>query len=291
MLGCGTARTLRSGQEDRIQAWKWAPTSPTSQGVTSPWLGRTKPVLPTGATVLRSSSSTRSRLTPTLARFCRWVRDAGFRVYAPILFGSPDAGNAEKPTLGRIPIAMRVARVQAACGQRSSPVTEWLRTLARLAHQECGGRGVAAIGMCLTGGFARHMALDPVGARAGASPAGLAGDQARRHRYSPADLARVQIGAHSRWPETAQLSVRRRHVAGHRVSRPAHRLRRRVCWHRTAGQRRQPRRHDGAGKGAAFRLDRDPRDAPGQPTRRAVDEVIAFFRKALLELCATRVSQ
>jgi hypothetical protein len=30
------------------------------------------------------------------------VRDAGFRVYAPILFGSPDAGNTEKQTLGRV---------------------------------------------------------------------------------------------------------------------------------------------------------------------------------------------
>ena len=34
--------------------------------------------------------------------------------------------------------------------------------LVRLAHQECGGRGVGAIGMCLTGGFALSMALDPV---------------------------------------------------------------------------------------------------------------------------------
>jgi len=28
--------------------------------------------------------------TPTVARLCRWVRDAGFRVYAPILFGRAD---------------------------------------------------------------------------------------------------------------------------------------------------------------------------------------------------------
>ena len=66
-------------------------------------LGQTKPVLLTGATgpaviVIHEVYG----FTPTLARFCRWVRDAGFRVYAPILFGSPDAGNTEKPTLGRI---------------------------------------------------------------------------------------------------------------------------------------------------------------------------------------------
>ena len=66
-------------------------------------LGRTKPVLLTGATgpaviVIHEVYG----FTPTLARFCRWVRDAGFRVYAPILFGSPDAGNTEKQTLGRV---------------------------------------------------------------------------------------------------------------------------------------------------------------------------------------------
>jgi dienelactone hydrolase len=42
---------------------------------------------------------------------------------------------------------------------KSSAVTDWLRALARLAHEECGGPGVGAIGMCLTGGFALSMAL------------------------------------------------------------------------------------------------------------------------------------
>ena len=53
-------------------------------------LGKTKPVLLTGATgpaviVIHEVYG----FTPTLARFCRWVCDAGFRVYAPVLFGSP----------------------------------------------------------------------------------------------------------------------------------------------------------------------------------------------------------
>ncbi len=42
----------------------------------------------------------------------------------------------------------------------SSPVTLWLRTLARLAHEECGGPGVDAIGLCFTGNFAPSMMLD-----------------------------------------------------------------------------------------------------------------------------------
>jgi dienelactone hydrolase len=43
----------------------------------------------------------------------------------------------------------------------SSPVTHWLRSLARFAHEECGGPGVGAIGMCFTGNFALTMMLEP----------------------------------------------------------------------------------------------------------------------------------
>ena len=126
-------------------------------------LSNTKPVLLTGATgpaviVIHEVYG----FTPTLARFCRWVRDAGFRVYPPILSGSPDAGNAEKPTLRRILSLCASREFTLLAANKSSPVTEWLRALAGLAHQECGGRGVGAIGMCLTGGFALSMALDPV---------------------------------------------------------------------------------------------------------------------------------
>jgi dienelactone hydrolase len=40
-------------------------------------------------------------------------------------------------------------------------VTRWLRALARAAHQDCGGPGVGAIGMCFTGNFALTMMLEP----------------------------------------------------------------------------------------------------------------------------------
>jgi len=40
-------------------------------------------------------------------------------------------------------------------------VTQWLKALARLAHQQCGGPGVGAIGMCFTRNFALTMMLDP----------------------------------------------------------------------------------------------------------------------------------
>ena len=53
------------------------------------------------------------------------------------------------------------AEFNALAGGRSSPVTIWLRALARHAHQECGGPGVGAIGMCFTANFALTMMLEP----------------------------------------------------------------------------------------------------------------------------------
>jgi len=53
------------------------------------------------------------------------------------------------------------AEFRAFAANQSSPVTQWLRSLARLAHAECGGPGVGAIGMCFTGNFALTMMLEP----------------------------------------------------------------------------------------------------------------------------------
>jgi dienelactone hydrolase len=47
--------------------------------------------------------------TPTLARFCRWIRDAGFRVYAPVLFGSVDSSDPERIMARRI-LGLRMSR-------------------------------------------------------------------------------------------------------------------------------------------------------------------------------------
>jgi hypothetical protein len=47
-----------------------------------------------------------------------------------------------------IPIADEVARSLIPGNDRSSPIIDWLRALARRAHKECGGRGVGAIGLC-----------------------------------------------------------------------------------------------------------------------------------------------
>ena len=100
-------------------------------------------------------------ISPHVARFGRWVRDAGFTVYMPSLFGRDGAYPQAEEGLRVLRRACVSAEFRAFAAHESSPVTEWLRALARLAHRECGGCGVGAIGMCFTGNFALSMMLEP----------------------------------------------------------------------------------------------------------------------------------
>jgi len=99
-------------------------------------------------------------ISPEVARFARWVRDAGFTVYMPSLFGRDGAVPQVEEGIQVYKRACVSAEFRAFAANESSPVTQWLRALARLAHQECGGPGVGAIGMCFTGGFALAMMLE-----------------------------------------------------------------------------------------------------------------------------------
>ena len=83
--------------------------------------------------------------------------EAGYRVYMPLLFGNP--GKKSVPlNFGRVCIS-REFRVFAMRGE--SPIAVWLKALCNKAHIECGGPGVGAIGMCLTGNFVISLMADP----------------------------------------------------------------------------------------------------------------------------------
>jgi dienelactone hydrolase len=101
-------------------------------------------------------------ITPPVAAFAERVADAGFSVFMPQLFGTPGRqGSAAyiAETLARVCIS-REFRLLAA--RESSPIIDWLRALCRAAHAESGGKGVGAIGMCLTGNFALSLMVDPI---------------------------------------------------------------------------------------------------------------------------------
>jgi len=99
-------------------------------------------------------------ITPEVARFARIVADEGFTVAMPSMFGTVGRPKTTGYALAQIARACvsREFRVLAARG--ASPLTEWLRALARSLHGELGGRGVGAVGMCITGNFALAMAVD-----------------------------------------------------------------------------------------------------------------------------------
>jgi dienelactone hydrolase len=100
-------------------------------------------------------------ISPHVARFSRWVRDAGFTVYMPSLFGRDGAVPNVEEGAAIFQRACVSAEFRAFAANESSPVTVWLRSLARMAHEQCGGPGVGAIGMCFTGNFALTMMLEP----------------------------------------------------------------------------------------------------------------------------------
>jgi len=100
-------------------------------------------------------------VSPHVARFARWVREAGFTVYMPSLFGRDGAVPGADEGAAVFQRACMSAEFRAFAGNGPSPVTQWLRALARLAHAQCGGPGTGAIGMCFTGNFALSMMLDP----------------------------------------------------------------------------------------------------------------------------------
>jgi dienelactone hydrolase len=99
-------------------------------------------------------------ITPLVAGFAARVADAGFSVFMPQMFGTPNRVESSAYAAGVIFKACISREFKVLSANKSSPIVDWLRSLARQAHQECGGKGVGAVGMCLTGNFALAMMLD-----------------------------------------------------------------------------------------------------------------------------------
>jgi dienelactone hydrolase len=101
-------------------------------------------------------------ITPAVERFANDVVDAGFTVVMPNLVGTPG-----KPVSGKY-IASSMLKVCISkefthlALKQTSPIISWLRALAHSLHLEVGGKGVGAVGMCFSGGFALGMMVDDI---------------------------------------------------------------------------------------------------------------------------------
>lgn len=96
-------------------------------------------------------------ITPKVIEFADAVVAAGFTVVMPALVGTPGkdvSGRYLMQSMARVCVAREFTTW--ATGE-SSAISLFLRDLARDVHEQCGGPGVGAIGMCFSGGFALGM--------------------------------------------------------------------------------------------------------------------------------------
>jgi dienelactone hydrolase len=102
-------------------------------------------------------------INPTCVDLAREIASRGFRVYLPLLVGQPDRSHDRNLKVASLKNLVRMCirrEFDLFASRQSSPITNWLRALCRQAHAECGGRGVGAIGMCMTAGFVLSLVAD-----------------------------------------------------------------------------------------------------------------------------------
>jgi len=222
-------------------------------------------------------------LYPEVAEFGRRVASEGFTVYMPSLVGTPGREFSLRYNMKTFAqICIRKEFTIFATG-RNSAITDWLRALARVAHEACGGPGVGAVGMCLTGGFALAMmgddaVLAPVLSQP-SLPFAVTGKQKRDLGIDDATLERVKQRAEE--DDVCVLGLR--FTADRLV--PSQRFRR---LEQELGDNfiaveidsSKGNRH-GISPIAHSVLVYDFVDAPGHPTYEAREQVLTFFRERL----------
>jgi dienelactone hydrolase len=222
-------------------------------------------------------------ITPLVADFGRRVIDAGFTVAMPSLFGEP----GRPMSFGYIAKSLTSACISKEFStwalNRTSPVIEWLRALARDLHEQAGGKGVGAVGMCLTGGFALAMAVDddllaPVLSQP-SMPLPLGKARSSALGLSDADLTRVRDRVER--DDLCVLGLRFSHDRAVPDARWA-RYRQELGDNFIAVEiDSSPGNPHGIPKAAHSVLTEHLVDEPGHPTKDALDRVLAFFRDRL----------
>ena len=97
---------------------------------------------------------------PSVIDFAERLVVEGYTVYLPSLVGTPGRAFSAPYVLSSLGRACISREFHVLARGESSPITDALRALCRRAHADCGGVGVGAIGMCLTGNFALSLMVD-----------------------------------------------------------------------------------------------------------------------------------
>ena len=246
------------------------------------FLGQTKQVFVSGTGPAVIVMAEMPGIYPHVSRFARWVREAGFTVWMPNLFGDPGRTISIPRGVGVMLRACISREFRAFAANQSSPVIDWLRALAAHAHPACGGRGVGAIGMCFTGNFALSMMLEPAMLAPVLSQPSLPMFQAGGMHIAADELTAVKARM-----EREDLTVLAYRFAGD----PFCKAERFAAYEQALGDRFVGRVLPDA---AANREGIGSRMAPhsvvtahlidraGEPTRQALDEILGFFRQRLV---------
>ena len=221
-------------------------------------------------------------ITPLVAAFGRRIAKRSMTAVLPDLFGSP----GRPVTMGYAMSTMARACVSreftVLATNQTSPVIEYLRALAVHEHERCGGPGVGAVGMCLTGGFALAMSVDPTVIAPVLSqpslPLPIGAARANALGLSDADLhvvkRRVDDG----------LCVMGLRFSGDKKSPSARfdRLRRELGDNFIGVEIDSSKDNPwGIRPGAHSVLTEDLVDEPGSPTKAALEGVLDFFAQRL----------
>ncbi|MFL6680879.1 MAG: dienelactone hydrolase family protein [Burkholderiaceae bacterium] len=225
-------------------------------------------------------------ISPHVARFARWVRDAGFTAWMPSLFGRDGAVPGVEEAVATFRRACVAAEFRALADGRARPIATWLRGLARLAHAECGGPGVGAIGMCFTGNFALSMMLEPAVLAPVLCQPSLPLDDPAAVDSPPDELAALRLRL-----ERDDLTVRGLRFDGDRfctaqrfaayAAALGDRFEARVLPDAAANLRELPPFFEHVVQGPHSVVTVHLVDEAGQPTLTARDEILAFLRRRL----------
>lgn len=230
-------------------------------------------------------------MTPAVLDFARRVAAVGCTAVLPVLFGEP--GRPGFKGKGRPDIGYALASIGPSCvskefaafaSGKTAPVTNWLRALAKQEFETCGGKGVGAVGMCFTGGFALGMMVDDIMLAPVLSqpslPIGLSKKKKADIHLSPEDLATVK----RRVVDDGVCVIGMRFTGDRLVPAERFETLRRELGDGFIGveidsSKGNPSGHRGAAHSV---LTEDLIDEPGQPTHDALNQVLDFFVERLV---------
>jgi dienelactone hydrolase len=222
-------------------------------------------------------------ITPPVADFGRRVAAAGFTAVLPVLFGDPGKPLSAGYAARGLAWGCVSKEFSALATGSTSPITVWVRALGAQVHEDCGGPGIGAVGMCFTGGFALAMMVDDRLLAPVLSQPSLPLPLTKKHKadlgIDADDLARVKERA-----AAGACVLGLRFTADRAV--PAERfdtLRRELGDAFMAVEiDSSPGNPWGIKRIAHSVLTNDFVDEPGHPTRLALDQVLEFFSARLL---------